>query len=661
VCSLIAGARVSTQQSGVAEPITAQAPAEAAPGRAEDASDRGARRLDVDPATLVLGGELGHGALARVWSVHAADGRAFAGKILHDSAAADASAVARFAREAELLRGLSHENLVEVFGVVEVEGRSVLLMELVRGPTLAELAAREGPLPEVRILQLARGIARGLACAHAAGLTHRDLKPANVLVAKGDVAKLTDFGLARATSLARAGDASTTLVGTPDYMAPECLDPIAVDARTDLYALGCILFELAAGYPPYGGATPYAVLQQHRTAPIPELTAGAALSLPFTELVRALLAKSPGDRPQSATAVLEVIDALLTSRARATAMVRVPRAAEASCARCGASVIRELGSCARCALPQVRLERGRHLVLVVGPGDVGDKLDVHLRERLLDWATRSRALGLDPTPLARTIPRLPFIAVSGVSESTAESFASSLAAIGLETRLVERSSLRTREMRRKILELTKRTFLAMGGALYLMIHLPRFSPGFTFLVLFLAVFGPLGALAFATRSSMRRMIHTAPERSKLPRSIAEDLDRIAKRFSVVREPRHRRELEAAVRRVLGVLRTTPDPRDPEIVEGLHEALRVAETAVLRLAVLDAELAGADLQQADAPTRARLHERDLWSGRLLELLSSLESMHTRLAVAGARDRAAEVEGPLRSIEARVAALEEVESP
>ncbi|MCK6544556.1 serine/threonine protein kinase [Myxococcota bacterium] len=610
----------------------------------------------VDPTTLVLGGQLGQGALASVWSVHAPDGRSFAGKILHRSAAADPQAVERFAREAELLRGVHHEHLVEVHGLATIEGQHVLLMELVVGPTLAELAANEGPLPEARILRLARGIAAGLAAAHAAGLTHRDLKPANILVAKGDVAKITDFGLARATSLARAADASTTFVGTPDYMAPECLDPIAIDARTDLYALGCILFELAIGYPPYGGATPFAVLDRHRRAPIPELPAGAALSLPFTELVRALLAKAPGDRPQSATAVVEVIDGLLGARDRALTL-RAVALDEVSCARCGAPVIRELGSCARCALPMVRLERGRHAVLVVGPGAIGDKLDVHLRERLLAWVTEGRALGLDPARLARDIPRLPFVAIAGVSAGTAESFARSLSALGLDAKVVQGSSLGAPEMRRKVWELSKRALIAMAGALYLMVHLPRFSPAMTFVALALAVLGPAAALAFAARLSLTHVIPTTPAKSGLPRTIADALDRIAKRFALVREPRHRAELEAIVRRVLGILRT--GARDVVLVEGLSESLRVAETAVLRLAVLDGELASRDLRQPDAETRKRLHERDLWSGRLLELSSSLESMHARLAAADARGRAAEIEAPLRAIEAQIEALEEVD--
>src|SRR5262249_55728689 len=203
----------------------------------------------------ILGEELGRGALGRVVAIEGPDGERLAGKILHASHRGDPRAVERFRREAELLRGIPHPNLCEVRGLVDVGGEVVLLMERVDGPTLAEAIARDAPLAEARIAAIGRGVAAGLHAAHRAGLVHRDLKPANMLLA-GDVPKVVDFGLARATSFAGVDRASFTLVGTPDYLAPEAIDSLAVDPRSDLYSLGCILYEMAAGRPPYDGAPP---------------------------------------------------------------------------------------------------------------------------------------------------------------------------------------------------------------------------------------------------------------------------------------------------------------------------------------------------------------------------------------------------------------------
>ena len=221
-------------------------------------------------ARYTLGAEIGSGAVATVVRVHDREtGGTLAGKILHERVARDRAAADRFLREAELVRSLRSPNIVEIHGLVDIDGRSVLLMELVEGPTLAELIAREAPIVEERLIAIARGIARGLTAAHGVGIIHRDLKPANILIGAGMTPKIADFGMARATSFAGVDKGAMTVVGTPDYMAPESLDPLAVDPRSDLYALGCILHEMMTGRPPYTAATPFGVLDQHRGAPIP--------------------------------------------------------------------------------------------------------------------------------------------------------------------------------------------------------------------------------------------------------------------------------------------------------------------------------------------------------------------------------------------------------
>ncbi|MCA9688746.1 MAG: serine/threonine protein kinase, partial [Myxococcales bacterium] len=273
-----------------------------------------------------IGEALGQGAVATVVRVHGPDGRVYAGKILHASHGQDATAVARFAQEAELLAGIEHEHLVTLHGVVEIDGRRTLLMELVDGPTLEQLIARDAPLPEERVIALARGIAAGLSRAHGAGIIHRDLKPANVLVATGppETPKIADFGMARATSFAGVDRKAMAVLGTPDYMAPESLDPMAVDPRTDLYALGCILHEMMTGRPPYTAATPFGVLDQHRGAPIPP--APETYSRGLAALTAALLAKSPADRPQAAATVVTTLDRLAAGEGHGAALMPIGEA-----------------------------------------------------------------------------------------------------------------------------------------------------------------------------------------------------------------------------------------------------------------------------------------------------------------------------------------------
>jgi serine/threonine protein kinase len=267
----------------------------------------------LQPERLELGEELGVGAVATVYRViDRVTGERHALKLLHDRNARDPRASRRFTREAELARTLVDPHIVAVRGAIEFQSRQALLMELVEGPTLAELIASEAPFTEHRLISLARDIARGLSVAHAGGVIHRDLKPANVLVARvgeRELAKIADFGMARATSFAGVDRESMTVLGTPDYMAPETLDPLAVDPRTDLYALGCIMVEMATGRPPFSAATPFAVLDAHRKRPPPPLP--QHYGAPVHQLVAALLAKQQSDRPHAASAVVDVLDELL--------------------------------------------------------------------------------------------------------------------------------------------------------------------------------------------------------------------------------------------------------------------------------------------------------------------------------------------------------------
>ena len=388
-----------------------------------------------DSATYRLGDELGRGALGRVVRVHdEGTGAVLAGKILHRSHHADQRAVARFEAEARLLVGLEHRNLAHVVGLREIAGERVLLMELIDGPSLAEVIANAatpgGSITPERACAIVRGIAAGLGAAHRAGLVHRDLKPANVLLTGEGEPKIVDFGMARATSFAGVEPGAFAIAGTPDYMAPESMDPLAVDARSDLYALGCILHELLTGHPPYSGATAFAVLEAHRDAPIPSKFPDSTPP-EVARLVGWLLAKSPADRPQSAQAV----ERALSGAGPGTALVvRDSRALAraGACPECGAELIAEVAVCLGCGAEQVRLVPGNCSIFITGPGQVGAKIATGPRQRLIDWLRVNPSLGLDPKPLAEKALRLPFVLATGIAEGSARDLCAALGSLGLD-------------------------------------------------------------------------------------------------------------------------------------------------------------------------------------------------------------------------------------
>jgi len=187
-------------------------------------------------------------------------------KILPSDVTADADRLSRFQREAEILASLNHANIAHVFGIAEADGVRGIVMELAEGRTLAQMLTR-GALPIDEALRIARQIAEALETAHDGGVVHRDLKPANVMLTADGVVKVLDFGLAKALNAGPEAniDAATftspamtragIILGTAAYMSPEQARGRAVDARTDVWAFGCVLFEMLTGRPPFDGET----------------------------------------------------------------------------------------------------------------------------------------------------------------------------------------------------------------------------------------------------------------------------------------------------------------------------------------------------------------------------------------------------------------------
>ncbi len=267
---------------------------------------------------------LGEGGMGRVFTArHRLMKRLVAVKVLAPELFRSAGARARFRREVEAAARLMHPHVVAAYDAGEADGRDFLVMEYVEGPNLSERVKRDGPLPVDRALAFIGQAARGLAYAHAAGVVHRDVKPANLLVDAAGVVKVLDMGLAR---LPLTGDAAAdpgltstgVVMGTAAFMAPEqAADTRRADERSDVYSLGCCLYYLLTGRPPYDGCTPMEVLFAHREQPIPNLRdARPDCPVAVNALFRAMASKRPEDRPASMTAVLTRLDALALKPAR---------------------------------------------------------------------------------------------------------------------------------------------------------------------------------------------------------------------------------------------------------------------------------------------------------------------------------------------------------
>lgn len=218
-----------------------------------------------------LGEELGSGGMARVVAAHDLElDRPVAVKLLRLEA--DRSARARFLREARTAARFQHSDAVTVHDAGEHDGRPYIVMELVRGVTLADRLARSGPVPVTEAVEVTARLLGVLAAAHARGLVHRDVKPTNVLLPDDGGVKLADFGIAKALDDATSGLTSPgTVVGTVGYVAPELVEGRAASPASDVYAVGCLLFELLTGRPPYLHESPLSVAYAHVREPVPDV------------------------------------------------------------------------------------------------------------------------------------------------------------------------------------------------------------------------------------------------------------------------------------------------------------------------------------------------------------------------------------------------------
>jgi serine/threonine protein kinase len=249
-------------------------------------------------------------------------------KVMHPKIATNPGFVARFTREAYAAAQLTHHNVVQIYDIGEDAGRHFFSMEFIAGQSLADLVKKEGRLaPEVAvgyILQAARGLRYG----HKQGMVHRDIKPDNLLINAEGIVKVADLGLVKLPSGELAAPASSSaasdgddtqltragaVMGTPMYMAPEqARDSAAVDHRADIYSLGCTLYVLLTGKPPFEGRTAYEIISKHQTAPLtpPEVVV-KRVPKALSAILMKMMAKKPEDRYQSMDEVIAALEEFL--------------------------------------------------------------------------------------------------------------------------------------------------------------------------------------------------------------------------------------------------------------------------------------------------------------------------------------------------------------
>src|SRR3954464_3164157 len=253
-----------------------------------------------------LGDILGFGGmsevhLARDVRLH----RDVAVKVLRADLARDPSFYLRFRREAQNAAALNHPTIVAVYDTGEAETPNgplpYIVMEFVEGVTLRDIVHADGPMEPRRAIEVIADACQALNFSHQHGIIHRDVKPANIMISRAGAVKVMDFGIARALADSSSVTQTAAVIGTAQYLSPEQARGESVDARSDVYSLGCVLYEILTGEPPFTGDSPLAVAYQHvREDPVPPSKRHEGISPDLDAVVLKALAKNPENRYQTA-------------------------------------------------------------------------------------------------------------------------------------------------------------------------------------------------------------------------------------------------------------------------------------------------------------------------------------------------------------------------
>jgi serine/threonine-protein kinase len=275
-----------------------------------------------------LGDTLGYGGMSEVHHGHDVRlGREVAIKVLRADLARDPQFQERFRREAQNAAALNHPAIVAVYDTGEastdVGALPYIVMEFVEGRTLRDIVKTEGPMSQKRAMEVMADVCAALDFSHRHGIVHRDVKPANVMITKNGAVKVMDFGIARAMHDGQSAMTQTAaVIGTAQYLSPEQARGEAVDARSDVYAAGCVLYELITGEPPFTGDSPVAVAYQHvREDPKPPSSVNPAVTPELDAVVLKALAKGPANRYQSAAEMRSDLVRTLSGQRPAAPMV----------------------------------------------------------------------------------------------------------------------------------------------------------------------------------------------------------------------------------------------------------------------------------------------------------------------------------------------------
>jgi eukaryotic-like serine/threonine-protein kinase len=255
---------------------------------------------------------LGQGGMAKVFrGTDQVLGRTVAIKVLSPQFADDAQFVTRFRREAQSAAALNHPNIVGVFDTGSQGDVHFIVMEYVEGRTLRDVIRSEGPLHPQRAIEIADAVAKALESAHEAGMVHRDIKPGNIMLTSDGEVKVMDFGIAR-TSTGDTLTQTAAVLGTASYLSPEQAQGQPVDARSDLYSLGCVLYEMVTGRAPFTGDSPVAIAYKHvKDDPVAPSRINPDVPGDLEAVILKSMAKNPANRYQTAAELRQDLSRLM--------------------------------------------------------------------------------------------------------------------------------------------------------------------------------------------------------------------------------------------------------------------------------------------------------------------------------------------------------------